>query len=458
MRNHVAVWIVVAHGIAFHGYASASEKETKTYQSSEVGRKIVQFIERAESAGFSGVVLAAKEGKVVAAVGVGAADLDGKTPITPATLFEIASATKPFTAAAVMKLVQDGKLKLDDSIADHLPGVPENCKKITVRHLLQHTSGIPGTNSFGAGTDLDKVLPFFLRGGPKRTPGTNWEYWNQGYSLASEVIARASGKSYTDYCKEALFTPAKMTATCFTGDKPPNDSTVAIGQSTRGKPRSALEHPYGNEYGFQYRGMGGVVTNVWDLWRWDRALHDDQLLAKESKEEMFKPGLKQYALGWNVRKDAQGRLVQSHGGGVRGFVCEVRRYPNEDGCLFVLCNRDDAPVRQIAQAVEQILFGDPGKSVEPPRALDADLMKAIAGRYKDQKGAILVVEPKGKVARMRIEWYVRGPITYAVLGQDKNGDVVLFEWTDSAKLKIERLGSGDVKSVSLSDRRFVRMK
>jgi CubicO group peptidase (beta-lactamase class C family) len=332
-----------------------------THSTGEVGRQIVEYVKSQEATGFSGAVLAAKNGKVVAAVGVGSSDLAGKSRITPGTLFEIASATKQFTAAALMRLVQEGRLGLDDSIAKHLPGVPENCRAITVRHLLQHTSGIPGKNSQGGGKDLGKVLPLFLRGGPRHPPGTHWEYWNQGYALLSEIIARVSGEPYTDFCRRALFTPSGMRVTRFTGDAAPKGAAIAIGRSARGKPRSALEHPYGN-YGFQYRGMGGAVTSVWDLWRWDRALRGDAILGKAAKAKLFKPGLKNYALGWFVKKNKQGRWVQFHGGSVRGFVCQIRRYPEQDACLFVLGNRDNIPVRNVANTLEGILFGDPPTS------------------------------------------------------------------------------------------------
>lgn len=351
--------------------AKPAGAEGGVHRAGDLGRRIVGFAERAEAAGFTGAVSAAKGGTVVAAVGVGTADLEGKVPNTPATLFEIASATKPFTAAATVRLAQEGRLGLDDSIAVHLPGVPANCRGITVRHLLQHTSGIPGANSAGGGDDLARVLPLYLRGGPKHPPGTHWEYWNQGYALLGEVIARASGKEYAEFCKGALFTPAQMHATRFTGDRAPEGAVVAVGRSSNGPPRSALDHPYGNSYGLQYRGMGGVVTTVWDLWRWDRALHGTNVLTEKSKEEMFKPGPEAYALGWYVRRGARGRQVQSHTGRVRGFVCEVRRYPEEDGCLFVLCNRDDAPARQVAQAAEELLFGDPPTVAGPPGPLPA---------------------------------------------------------------------------------------
>lgn len=422
----------------------------------EVGKRIVAWARAAESVGFSGAVLAARDGEVVAAVGVGSEDLRGKDPITPATLFEIASASKQVTAAAVMRLVEEGQVDLDASIGEYLPGVPEECQGITVRHLLQHTSGIPGTNSQGGGTKLKSVLPKFLDGGPRHEPGTHFEYWNQGYALLSEIIARASGADYVDYCREALFAPAGMEATCFTGDKAPKNASVAVGRSSRGKPRSALEHPYGS-YGFQYRGMGGVVTNVWDLWRWDRALHGEEVLGEDARAQLFAPGLKDYALGWYVRTTKTGRRVQSHGGSVRGFVCDIRRYPEEDGCLFVLCNRDDFRSYRVAQGLEELLFEDKPTLLPPPTPLDEELAEALVGTYQDTRKNELVIEREGMVTRANIHW-AAGPVTNAHLGLAEDGDLVLYEWTAANPVELERKGKKPVKSLELRNWTYKRMR
>jgi CubicO group peptidase (beta-lactamase class C family) len=436
--------------------------ERETLQVGEAGERIVAYVHRAQDYGFSGAVLAAKGGQVVAAVGVGTADLEGVSPNTPSTLFEIASATKQFTAAAVMRLVQDGRLGLDDPISLHLPDVPDNCSAITIRHLLQHTSGIPGTNSRGAGDDLSKVLPDFLRGGPRHPPGMHWAYWNQGYALTTEIIARASGKEYTRYCQQTLFAPAGMLATRFTGDAPPaiEGVNVAIGQTATGRPRSALGHPYGNTYGLQYRGMGGVVTNVWDLWRWDRALHNLDagcVLNADAQATLFKPGLNDYALGWFVRKDMRCRAVQSHGGGVRGFACELRRLPDDDGCVFVLSNRDDGPTGAVAQAVQAILLGPPYTSVDLPSAPAADLIKDVMGKYKDSKGNELSIKAAGKAVRATICWAMdRSLTTRAFLGIDKDGGPVLFEWSTTTKVTLSRDDHGAVAAISIDDQRFDR--
>lgn len=399
-----------------------------------IGPRLKALIDRSAVVGFSGAVLVARNGRIVASGAVGFSDLADTTPITPDALFEIASVTKQFTAAAILRLAQDGKLTLDDPIQKHLPGVPPNCGEITIRHLLQHTSGIPGSNSSGHGNDLAEVLPKFLKGGPRRRPGTRFEYWNQGYALLSEVIARTSGMSYTEYCNQFIFVPTGMTASRFTGDAAPEPSpehpglVPVIGRSMRGEPRSALDHPYG-EYGFQYRGMGGVVSNVHDLFRWHVNLSSpDSILTAESRAKFFKPGLSDYALGWFVRT-TRGRVTQSHGGGVRGFACEVRRYPEHDACIFVLANRDDAPVRQIADAAEAILFNEPGDAPPIPGPVPAELGRALAGVYRDERGNTLTITPRGVETRAVIAWdQGKFPESTSFIGVDADSTPVLYVW------------------------------
>lgn len=421
----------------------------------EVGSQIAAFVTSAEKHGFAGCVLAAKDGEIVTAVCSGSADLEDAMPNSPLTLFEIASVTKQFTATAVMRLVQDGKLHLDDSIAKHLPegSVPENCAAITIEHLLRHTSGIPGTNSEGGGDDIEAVLPSFLRGGPQHQPGTQFQYWNQGYAILTEIISRAAGMSYMEYCKQALFEPAGMNATMFTGDDAPDDLVVAIGKSSRGTPRSALEHPYGS-YGFQYRGMGGVVTNAQDLWKWDRALHEDAILSKESKEQLFTPGPGGYALGWFVRSHGdpnEQKVMHQHGGGVRGFVCDMRRYPHEDAFLVVLANNDAAPLGLVTQTIEQLLFA------EEHAVLDADLADALEGEYIwKERGAVLKIFNMGGILRSETHWSQRGPVTRATIEISDDG-VFLNDGSDRMLVTIEREADGTVTSVTVLGSTYTRV-
>lgn len=452
-----STWFATIAGLLFTcGSHMATGYEGYT-QVGEQGRRIVEFVHSAHrDAGFSGAVLAAEHGKIIAALAVGTVGDGSGTPLEVTSLFEIGSCTKPFTAITVMRLVEQGELGLDDSIADHLPGVPEPCHAITVRHLLQHTSGIPGTNSQGRGTDLAKVLPTFLAGGPRTTPGERHEYWNQGYALLSEVIARASGKSYIRCCRNEIFKPCQMQNSRFTGQRPPNDVLVATGKSITGRDRTALEHPYG-EYGFQYRGMGGLVTNLVDLWRWDRTLAAGKLLSAESIEEMTRPGDANYALGWRIKQLESGATVHEHTGSVRGFLASIRRNPDDNGCLFVLANSDASlPFNIVRSGCEQLLEGKPA-SIRLPNALDESLVDQLVGTYRDTQNRTLTVSREGGPTRAWINWH--GPISRGYLGAT-DSDTLSFQMVTSFdpikfepqnKIEVERNDQSDVTALTITD-------
>lgn len=306
--------------------------------------------------GWSGSVLVSKGGKEVLAGGYGFADFESERANDADTLFEIASITKSFTAVAVVKLAQQGKLTLDDSIALRLPNVPDHSRAITVRQLLSHTSGIPRNQTAGRGEDLAAAVAAYLVQGPTSKPGSKYEYWNGGYALLAGVIEQASGTSYAQYLEKGLFAPAKMSDSGFSGDTDLDALRDARGAGRNGSDRRALEHPYGS-YGYQYRGMGGLVTTVRDLFAWDRALTKNAILDAEHTRELFEPAKDGYALGWRVGTALNGSPRQSHGGSVRGFVSEFRRYPKENACIAVLCNDDVLNPGEVAQDLEAVLFG-----------------------------------------------------------------------------------------------------
>lgn len=414
-----------------------------------VAERCRSIVSRFAEDGFTGAVLVARDGAIVAEMAVGHADLEGTVPNTPETLFEIASLTKQFTAAAVLKLVEEGKLRLDDPISKHLPGVPENCRAITIEHLLRHTSGIPGTNSHGHGDDIDVVLPTFLQGGPRHEPGTHWEYWNQGYAIVTEIIARAAGRPYVDYCKEMLFRPAGMTTACFTGDAAPEGAVVATGRSRMGPPRSALEHPYG-AYGFQYRGMGGAVCSVRDLWKWDRALRGDGVLNEGSRKELFTQGIGSYALGWMISTDPQGRVVERHGGGVRGFVCDMRRYPDLDGTVIVLANDDRARLLDLVSALERALRDEPPGPEESLKPLPPELADALVGTYRSGRGTLLTVKRQGRATSAMLHFMPPdGPRRDSRLLVDDKGAIMISYPGAVHEVTLERDDAGAVTAMTM---------
>lgn len=331
--------------------------------------------------GFSGIVLAEFKGEIVAVIAVGSRDGNAEHPITDETLFEVGSLTKSFTAATCLVLEQQGKLTIDDSISLYLPGVPENCRPIEVQHLLRHTSGIPGTNYGPYSNDIDLLTPIYLEGGPKSPPGTRFEYWNQGYALLSAVIEKSSGKTYTDTVRELVFQPAGMTTACFTGDTIVDIKHVAIGQSETGADRSALEPPYGDFYGFQYRGMGGVVTNVRDLHKFVQSIRSDQLLDETRRKKLLAIGPTDYAVGWKVKPVGDGQQRVFHSGAVRGFLTSVTWYPGEDSSLIIMCNSDNRrSFLEVEQALVAILERQLLRTPQDQR-FTAEERKTLAGEF-----------------------------------------------------------------------------
>ena len=354
-----------------------------------------ELLLRYAASGWSGAVLISDAGEPVLAGGYGFADFQSDRANDEHTLFEIASITKSFTAVAIVELAQQKKLGLDDPIHVHLPAVPKHSREITLRQLLAHTSGIPRGNTGGRGDDLALAVVDYLGTGPAVRPGARFEYWNGGYALLAGVIEQASRRPYTQFLEEELFAPAGMSETCFTGDMEVDVTRAARGATRDGYERSALLPPYGS-YGYQYRGMGGIVTSVSDLLRWDRALASHAILDEDHTRELFEPVMSGYALGWYVAQAPGGGARQSHGGSVRGFVSEFRRYPERDACIAVLSNVENARPSEIAENLECLLYGR-APAVPPPRveALSAAEAASLAGSYACEAGRLVVRSAPG---------------------------------------------------------------
>lgn len=373
----------------------------------DVGESIARLIREAGSKkNFSGVVLAELRGEVVAVVSVGFRDGEAARKNDAATLFELASATKPITAVTCLLLEQERKLSLDDPLNKHLPGIPENCREITLLHLLQNTSGIPGTNYGPYSNEIAEVIPRFLNGGPQKPPGTHFEYWNQGWALSSEVIARTGGSDYLQTTRELCFKQAGMNTACFTGDDPAGRANVAVGTSTTGPKRSALEPPYGDFYGLQYRGMGGVVANVTDVLHFIRAIRGTELLSEASRKRMLTVGQDNYATGWFVENVSDQQRRVYHGGGVRGFLSSVSWYPEDECSLVILSNSDDqVPFFAVEAGVRSILEK---AFVQIPESFSAESQQAIAGTYtgtiRNGRNLVIAVSSDGTRLVVDIDW------------------------------------------------------
>ena len=273
-----------------------------------------------------------KDGKLIKAKGYGFANLELKVQATPETVYNIASIGKQFTATAIMLLVEEGKMGLDDKITNHLSGLPPAWSPVTVRQLLTHTSGIKDypalpdfrklTRSPVTTSDLVQMLAAYPL---EFSPGEKWSYCNTGYHLLAAIIEKVSHRPYADFLKERIFAPLGMDSTR------PYDWQSII--TNRASPYSwengGLRNADYLDYSWAF-GAGAEASTVLDTVKWDAALSTDKILPKKRWEEMWAAvrlndgSSFPYGFGWHVQTapDDPGRVVW-HGGGDPGFLSVV---------------------------------------------------------------------------------------------------------------------------------------
>jgi CubicO group peptidase (beta-lactamase class C family) len=410
--------------------------------------------EKAAEKNFSGIVVAEKGGEIFASQSFGFADAKDETPIDSDTLFEIGSVTKPFTALAVLILERKGKLSLEDSISQHLPNVPDNCRGITIRHLLQHTSGIPGTNYGPPSKEVAVVTKAYLRGGPKKKPGTRFEYWNQGYALLAAIIAKNTNQSYQDAIQELVLRPAGMSSSCFTGDEPPNGLSVSTGKSTTGANRSALDHPYGDFYGLQYQGMGGLVSNANDMVKFVSALRK----SKANLDNMLQPGPDgSYGIGWRIEKrnDASQRIF--HSGSVRGFLTAVSWYPEQKASIIVLANSDDKAGFYFVESNCRQAFETTIIPLPEDQKFDDDFRASVVGKYTFQS-RVVTISQVGDGLKMIIDW--GGPKTFGKLAKSKSAAGLRFldGSGEEISVSLDNQTGNSFQSLNIMNNKYIRRK
>jgi len=352
-------------------------------------------------------------GRTVKLKGYGLANLELGTPMTPDSVIEIGSLTKSFTAAAVMLLVQDRKLALDDPINRYLGEAPSAWRDITIRQLLNHISGLPTDGiSTDARTELaDFGESEFLASAtalPLRTPpGTAFAYSNLGYDLLSIIVSRVSGQAYGDFLQARIFEPAGMSATRV-ADRTAITPNRAQGYLwTRGALRLCIARS-----ATRFRGSGSLQSTLRDLVRWDAALNGDSLLTPDSHRQMWTSGMLDdgkatgYGFGWEVSQ-VNGHPLITHNGAMNGFLSNVQRYPDDQVTVIVAVNQSDlADARRIASGIARLYL----PALRPPQlghapALarpDRATLAATAGYYEYWGNYMLALlpTPRGFSARL----------------------------------------------------------
>lgn len=301
-----------------------------------------------------GAVVVAKDGRPILAKGFGFAS-EKLDPITADSLFDIASISKQFTAAAVLRLQTAGKLKTSDTVATFFPDLPERAGKTTLAHLLHHTSGLNDSRAIQRldFPDRDEAVRIAFSSQFDSEPGERFAYSNTGYIILAAVIEKVTGRRFEDVVREEVLRPAGMAHSTLLDGKELDEAhatTRAIG-GRGARPRRLPITADG--WGWGLRGTSGILTSANDLIRWERALAGDALLGPDAKAEMFKAGPGGYACGWFVETTDDGRRRVFHSGSTRGYTAELSLFPDDHILVAVLTNETGDAI-----AMEQALLAE----------------------------------------------------------------------------------------------------
>jgi len=356
--------------------ALSNGKDSQPEVRGELGKRIDQHFTRLAAFGFSGAALVAKDGKVVLHKGYGLSDRARYVPVTTETVFDIASITKQFTAAAILRLEIDGKLKTTDTISRFFPNTPEDKSAITLHQLLTHTSGLQAVLDGNQPVNRDQFIEGMLKSPLNSKPGERFAYSNAGFTLLAAIIETVSGKSYEAFLTEQLFKPAGMSNTGFYEDKDKWEASRVAHGYDESRDRGA---PTRWDRDYRFRGSSYVLTSAIDLYRWDQMLEGESILNKASKQKFFtahtaaEPAGTSYAYGWNVIKTPRGTRQIGHDGIGFGFNTVYSRYVDEGVTVIVLSNLTLGrllPVGPIERDLSEIIFDGRGTSL--PAAIDID--------------------------------------------------------------------------------------
>jgi CubicO group peptidase (beta-lactamase class C family) len=289
-------------------------------------------------------------------------------PVNSETVFRVGSVTKQFTALSILQLVEKGKIGLEDEITKLLPDYPTQGHRVTIHHLLTHTSGIKsytslGEEFWGGNHRLDltheQLLDLFTDEPFDFAPGEKWLYNNSGFYLLGMIVEKASGETYPDYIKHHIFEPLGMTGSMYCNPRALVPHRARGYQRQDGKLVNAEPlslNPPG--------GAGAICSTPLDLLRWQRALDSNTLISATSRKKMVTESMLNdgsgtgYAYGLGVGT-FEGRRSVSHGGGINGFVVAFDTYPDDELVVVVFSNTGGANSGRVAQNIARLILGIP---------------------------------------------------------------------------------------------------
>jgi len=394
--------------------------------------------------------LVAKNGQIIYKKAFGMANLELNVPMQPDMIFRVGSITKQFTAVAILQLMEQGKLSLQDEITKFIPDYPTQAYKITIEHLLTHTSGIKSYTNIPEfqkymRTDMkpEEVINMFKNQPMEFAPGTRYNYNNSGYFLLGYIIEKVSGIPYPKYIEENFFKPLGMTNTFYGSDsriirnraygyQPDGDGVKNADMMSMTLPFSA----------------GSIQSTVEDLFKWNQAVHSYKLVKKETIEKAFTEykladgkGTK-YGYGWMFYQ-VQGSPTIEHGGAISGYLANAIYLPKEDVFVAVFSNNNGKPPALVSTLMAAVAIGKPYNRTEI--TLDDATLDQYKGVYENEEGVLREISREGT----------------KLFSQRKGGEKLVIKVFEKDKffyensltiLRFSRDASGNISEVVMDDR------
>lgn len=359
---------------------SAAVAQTKT-------EKINEFIAAyAQQNHFNGTALVAANGTVLLNKGYGFKNADANEMNTDNTIYQIGSVTKQFTAAAILKLAAQNKLKLTDKLSKFYPGFPKG-DSITIHQLLSHTSGIFNYTNDGEFMQSEavkpanekKMLALFKNKPLDFSPGSNFSYSNSGYLLLGYIIEKITKKPYEKIMREFILTPLQMSNSGFDFTHLKNNNKATGYFNLAGK-KSTVAGIVDSSVAYA---AGALYGTTGDLYKWHNAVLQNKIISRSWAEKGFTPVKSNYGYGWRM-DSLDGKRITAHNGSIYGFNSNLLRIEADDICVVLLSNVGNPKLGEITTGILKIIYDKPYQLPEEKKEITVpeEILKKYAGTYE----------------------------------------------------------------------------
>jgi CubicO group peptidase (beta-lactamase class C family) len=430
--------------------AGALAQDAARPTDAQVSTRVNEYMMRLENLGYAGGVLVIRDGRPVVTRSYGLANRANGVVADTGTVYNLGSITKQFTAAAILRLEELGKLRTTDSIARFFPEAPADKRAITLHQLLTHTAGFKSDYSPTdyEPTSRDEYVRRMFEA-PLRNPvGSSHFYSNAGYSLLAAIVEIVSGSDYESALRELVLAPAGMSQTGYKAPRWPAARIAHGYQNDRDWGTivdriAAADAPY-----WALRGNGGLHTTLGDMARWDAALNDARVLSDSSRRKFTTgyvnegpDGESQYAYGWAVMKTPRGTRLVTHNGGNGIYVAEFLRFVDEGVSVFLTSTVAELTATQALRVLQRIVFGQPYELPPERVRVPVDTLAAVAGQYRLADSSRLIL----RVSNGRLMAEALGQQAYGLLATgDTTSPSGAAEANARARTIVEGLVAGNV--------------